>query len=113
MTPTSSSLTPSFPSTPRLKLVALPDDLPEDEMYISNAMKASDALAEGESLGLFGMIESTPAPFAKEVERLSFTLQSMVVETSPSKIHSIFDSGSPNPASLTPLNFGRFPNGTR
>ena len=31
-----------FPSTPRLKPVALPDDLIEDQAYIANAMRSTD-----------------------------------------------------------------------
>ena len=103
-----------FPSTPRLKPVALPDDLIEDQAYIANAMRSTDTLAsEGKSLGLLGVIASSAGPFMKEVKRLSSRLQALAIEKSLAKIHSGVESGSRLPTALSPLStmFNMFPNG--
>ena len=75
ISPAATSSMPSLPRTPRLNPVALPEDLLEDGTYVLNAMKATDALAVGNSLGLLGIVlPDTPTPSVEEVQRLSSRL---------------------------------------
>ena len=67
MSPAANSSMPPLPSTPRLKPVELPENLLEDQIYILNATRSTQTSAEGNSLGLLGIITPTITPFVEDV----------------------------------------------